>query len=181
MFSQNAGIQLLAGPQYSFATYGGGASYKTISNNDIRLGIVFGDFEKLSCGILFGKTQLQSQTTTETITSKIDLGYITLDVPITYNLDKAIKSIAIGPAMFLNTFNSQTTNNLVVRNSRMFKNTVLGIYGEITATGWTGDNLEVFPFAYLRSTIGGVENSDTNEKFNFHQMGLGLKINVLWF
>ena len=180
LFSQNAGIQLLVGPQYSITSFDDGASYSTLSNNDTRIGVVFGDFDKLSCGILFGKNRLQAQTTTENVTSQIELGYISIDVPITYKIGKAINTVAFGPAMLLNTYNSQTTNNLIVRNSRMFKSTVFGFYGEITTKGWTTDNLDLLPYVYWRSTIGGVENSETDEGLNFHQLGLGLKVNILW-
>jgi hypothetical protein len=62
----------------------------------------------------------------------------------------------------------------------MFKNTVFGVYGEITTKGWATDNLELLPYIYWRSTIGGVENSETDEGLNFHQLGLGVKFNILW-
>jgi len=180
LFSQNAGIQLLVGPQYSITSFADGASYRTLSNNDTRIGIVFGDLDKLSFGILFGKNRLQAQTTTETVTSQIELGYISIEVPITYKIGKAINTVAFGPSMLLNTYNSQTTNNLIVRNSRMFKNTVVGLYGEITTKGWSTDNLDLLPYVYWRSTIGGIENSETDEGLNFHQLGLGVKVNILW-
>lgn len=179
LLGQNAGFQLYVGPQYSFTTFSDRASYRTQSNNDTRIGVVFGDFDKLSCGILFGKNRLQAQTTTETVTSQIELGYISIDVPITYKIGKAINTVAFGPSMLLNTYNSQTTNNLIVRNSRMFKNTVFGLYGEITTKGWSTDKLDLLPYVYWRGTIG-VENSETDEGLNFHQLGLGLKVNILW-
>lgn len=180
LLSQNAGLQLTVGPQYSFTSFGDRASYRTLSNNDTRIGIVFGDLDKLSFGILFGKNRLQAQTTTETVTSQIELGYISIEVPITYKIGKAINTVAFGPSMLLNTYNSQTTNNLIVRNSRMFKNTVVGLYGEITAKGWSTDNLNLLPYMYWRSTIGGIENSETDEGLNFHQLGFGVKVNILW-
>ena len=180
LFSQNAGIQLLVGPQYSITSFSDQASYRTLSNNDTRIGVVFGNFDKLSCGILFGKYRLQAQTTTETVTSQIELGYISVDIPITHKIGKAINTVAIGPSMLLNTYNNQTTNNLIIRNSSMFKNTVVGFYGEITTKGWSTDKLDLLPYIYWRGTIGGVENSETDEGLNFHQLGFGIKVNILW-
>ncbi len=175
--AQNAGIELTNASQFSFIN---NTNYKTTSSNDTRLGLIFGDFESLSFGMFVGKNNFKSQTTTPMITSNIELNYVTLDLPLNYKFGKAINSISVGPSLYLNTYSSQTNNNLIVRNSKMFKGRVFGLYVEITTKGWTSNNAEILPFVFIRKTIGGIENEYTNENINLYQLGLGLKFKLIW-
>jgi hypothetical protein len=174
--SQNLGIDFLAGPQFSYLNYNKRSlDYKTISNNDLRFGISFGDFEKISSSVLIGKTNFKSQYTSEDITSNIEFGYTTIDVPIRYHFQKVINSISIGPSFLLRNYSSQTTNNLSVHNNRMFKPTVFAIYSEVVFKGWEISVGNINPFIFYRQSIGGVEESHTDESTNIHQFGMGLK------
>jgi hypothetical protein len=178
--SQNVGLQFHTGNKFSFCSYGGNQSYRTISNDDFRIGLTFGEFETVSCALLIGKNTIKSQTTNEIVTSTVELGYLCMELPVYYKVGKLINYIGIGPSLQINTFNRQESNNLIVRNSRMFKNNVLSLYGEITSKGIELGNFDIAPYLFFRSTVFGIENQNTDEAFNIHQLGVGAKFRILW-
>lgn len=179
--SQNLGFELLSGAQFSFLNYDSRKlDYKTISNNDFRVGVAFGDYNKLSSSIILGKSTLKSQYTSEDVTSTIELGYLTIDLPLRFNLGNSIESVSIGPSLLVKNYSSQSINNFVLRNNRMFKPTVLGIYSEVIFKGHDVSNTSINPYFFYRQTINGIEESFTNELTSIHQFGIGLRINIKW-
>lgn len=179
--SQNIGLEFQAGPQFTILNYNQQSlDYKTSSNNDLRIGVVFGDFGKLAGSILVSKSTLKSQFTSETITTNLEIGYTVIDAQIKYFISKSIESISLGPTFLLKNYSSQTINNLIVRNERMFSPTALAINTDISFKGWDLSTGKLNPYIFYRGTINGIETIGTNEKTNLYQFGLGVKMSLSW-
>ncbi len=180
------GFEFLAGPQFSYLNFSNNSlNYKTTSNNDVRVGLTIGDYEGFTGSILIGKNNFKSQYTNEDITSTIELGYTIIDVPLrysfaNYSLSDAVESASIGGSIWVRNYSSQITNDMIVRNSRMFQLNTLAVYGDIVFKGWDLDEGKVNPYIYFRQTLGGIEVWDTDEGSNFTQIGAGIKLSMIW-
>lgn len=179
--SQNIGLEFQAGPQFTFLNYNQQSlDYKSISNNDIRIGVAFGNFEKYTGSVLLSKSTIRSQYTDETITSNLEIGYTVIDVQFRYFISKGVQSISIGPTFLLRNYSSQTINNLVIRNNRMLSPTAIAINTDINFNGWDFSTGKLNPYIFFRGTINGIETMETDEKTNIYQFGLGVKMSLSW-
>jgi hypothetical protein len=180
LLSQNLGLELCTGTQFTNLNHSQISNYKTQSNHNYRIGIVFGNFDKITGSIIVGSNSFKSLYVSDIAISEIELSYTSIDIPLRIIFSKGIKSISIGPSFLTKNFSSQTTNNQQIRNDRMFRSNIFALNAEIAFKGWEIPSGEINPFIYYRQTFNGIEETTQNELTNFQQFGVGAKVYFLW-
>ena len=185
VLGQNIGLTVYNGLNFSALNMSKNTSidYKSNSNNDLRVGVVFGDQEGYSASILLSKLNVINAHTSEILTTKLALGYTVMDFQVRKTTNsKIFKSVALGPTVYLLNFADQRNNNLVVRNSRSLNKTIFGVNSQIDFKSWhLAQQIKCIPYIYYRVNLSNLE-SDTEgaDVLRLTTFGIGINTTLLW-
>lgn len=178
--SQDIAIQFYQGvakPMVSYKSDGNSLVYKASFGSDTRLGITAGNLNKLSFSLLLGASNISATHTNNDIVSTFTHSSLLVDVPIRYALEESpITSIAVGPSLGLLVASSQTTNGLPVRSESIFTPTNFSLVTELAFSGYSSDNLNIYPYFSYRMMMNSADNDGENLRLNCLSFGLRMDI-----
>lgn len=179
-FSQNVGIQFYQGvnkPIVSFKGDQGSLDYTSDFNSDTRIGLSFGDSNKVSGSVLFGASSSNSVAKTEDIVTSFSNSSLRIDALVRYSFPESfISSIAAGPSIGILMSSSQSINGLPVRSDELFSSTNFYLGGEIDFWGYTGERLNLHPYISYRMMLSNADLDSDDLKIN--EFSFGLRINI---
>ena len=103
--AQNVGIQFYQGvnkPLVSFSGDNGTLAYKSDFNSDTRIGVCFGNLQRISASALFGASSTKAIAMNDDIVTTFTNSSLRIDVPVRYAFPESfVSSIAVGPSLGL--------------------------------------------------------------------------------
>ena len=104
-FAQKVGVQFYQGVNKSLITFSGDngtLDYSSNFNSDTRLGVFFGDLQKISASTLFGASSVKAVAMNEDIVTTFTNSSLRIDIPVRYAFPKSfVSSVAVGPSVGL--------------------------------------------------------------------------------
>ncbi|MDG1756327.1 MAG: outer membrane beta-barrel protein [Bacteroidia bacterium] len=180
-YSQNFGFQFYQGVNKTLVSISGenvSPDYTSNFNSDTRLGVFYGDINKVSFSALVGASTTNAYATNDDISTSFTNSSLRIDLPVRYAFPKSfLNSIAVGPSIGLLMSSSQTVNGLPVRSEDLFSANNFYIVSEIDFTGYTSKKLNINPYVSYRLMLSNAEMDDDNLKINELSFGLRMDIN----
>lgn len=178
--AQGVGIQFYQGvskPMVSYKSGGNSLVYQSAFGSDTRLGIGVGDSNKISFALLLGANTVNSVYTSNNIISSFSHSSLLVDVPFRYSLKESpISSVSVGPSLGLLVASSQNTNGLPVRSESVFTPINYSLLTEIAISGYSTENLKIYPYVSYRIMLNSADNDGDNLKLNCLSFGLRIDI-----
>ena len=179
-FAQKVGIQFYQGvnkPLVSFSGDNNALDYSSNFNSDTRLGVFFGDLQKISASTLFGASSVKAVAMNEDIVTTFTNSSLRIDIPVRYAFPKSfVSSVAVGPSVGLMMSSSQTINGMPVRSEELFTATNFYVGGEIDFIGYSSDRLNLYPYVSYRMMLNNADIDTDNLKIN--ELSFGLRIDI---
>lgn len=179
-FAQKVGIQFYQGvnkPLVSFSGDNNALDYSSNFNSDTRLGVFFGDLQKISASTLFGASSVKAVAMNEDIVTTFTNSSLRIDIPVRYAFPKSfVSSVAVGPSVGLMMSSSQTINGMPIRSEELFTATNFYVGGEIDFIGYSSDKLNLYPYVSYRMMLNNADIDTDNLKIN--ELSFGLRIDI---
>lgn len=186
VFGQKVGIQFYQGlniPKVFYSGAAGAISYQSNVNSDSRVGIYFGDLNKLSVATLIGGSTVKATAKNDHVLTSFEQSSIRVDIPIRYAIppkdstkDFIIKSLALVPSYGFLTNAFQTVNGVENMADDFFNRTNFNLGLEIGFTGFSSDLLEIQPYVSYRFMLS---DADTDaDVLRINHLSLGLRIDI---
>jgi len=179
-FAQKVGIQFYQGvnkPLVSFSGDNNALDYSSNFNSDTRLGVFFGDLQKISASTLFGASSVKAVAMNEDIVTTFTNSSLRIDIPVRYAFPKSfVSSVAVGPSVGLMMSSSQTINGMPIRSEELFTATNFYVSGEIDFIGYSSDKLNLYPYVSYRMMLNNADIDTDNLKIN--ELSFGLRIDI---
>ena len=180
-YSQNFGFQFYQGvnkTQVSISGENVSPDYTSNFNSDTRLGVFYGDLNKVSFSALVGASTTNAYAKNDDISTSFTNSSLRIDLPVRYAFPESfVNSIAVGPSIGLLMSSSQTINGLPVKSEDLFSTNNFYIVSEIDFTGYTSKKLNINPYVSYRLMLSNAEMDDDNLKINELSFGLRMDIN----
>ena len=189
-FAQKFGIQFYQGvnkPLVSFSGSHGDLDYQSNYNSDTRIGVFYGNLNKLSVSTLIGASTVKAKAKNDDLTTSFSQSSLRVDIPVRYAIppvykqgkpnDFFISSVAIVPAYGFVTASSQSVNGLDSRTEELFNKTNLYLGTEINFIGYSSDHLAIHPYFSYRYMLSNADLDDDDLKIN--ELSLGLRIDII--
>jgi len=188
--AQNVGIQFYQGvnkPLVSFSGDNGTLDYKSDFNSDTRIGVFFGNLDKISASALFGASSTKAIAMNDDIVTTFTNSSLRIDVPVRYAFPESfVSSIAVGPSIGLLMSSSQTINGLPIRSDELFSSSNLYLGGEIDFKGYSSDkpsrprngtgSLYLHPYISYRMMLSNADLDSDNLKIS--ELSFGLRLDI---
>lgn len=183
LFSQSAGIQCNSGfgkPIVVFDAPNALVNYQSAMNNDNRLGIWVGDYDKISVGLLLGAFNVKANyVNPDGLASEFNHSSLLIDIPIRYALKNAfIKSASVGPCMNILMSSNQSINGKPNYSQDVFKSINWAIGCEISFKGYESNNFNLSPYMSYKHMINSADAIDDNESLKLHSFSLGMRCDI---
>ena len=179
-FAQKVGVQFYQGVNKSLITFSGDngtLDYSLNFNSDTRLGVFFGDLQKISASTLFGASSVKAVAMNEDIVTTFTNSSLRIDIPVRYAFPKSfVSSVAVGPSLGLMMSSSQTINGMPIRSEELFTATNFYVGGEIDFIGYSSDKLNLYPYVSYRMMLNNADIDTDNLKIN--ELSFGLRIDI---
>ena len=179
-FAQKVGFQFYQGvnkPLVSFTGDQGSLDYTTDFNSDTRIGVGFGDSNKITSSVLFGASSIRSVARNEDIVTSFTSSSLRIDALVRYSFPKSfISSVAAGPSVGILMSSSQDINGLPVRSDELFSSTNFYLGGEIDFWGYSGEGVHLHPYISYRMMLSNADLDADDLKIN--ELSFGLRINI---
>ena len=179
-FAQKVGVQFYQGvnkPLVTFSGDNGTLDYSSNFNSDTRLGVFFGDLQKISASTLFGASSVKAVAMNEDIVTTFTNSSLRIDIPVRYAFPKSfVSSVAVGPSVGLMMSSSQTINGMPIRSEELFTATNFYVSGEIDFIGYSSDKLNLYPYVSYRMMLNNADIDADNLKIN--ELSFGLRIDI---
>ena len=179
-FAQKVGVQFYQGVNKSLITFSGDngtLDYSSNFNSDTRLGVFFGDLQKISASTLFGASSVKAVAMNEDIVTTFTNSSLRIDIPVRYAFPKSfVSSVAVGPSLGLMMSSSQTINGMPIRSEELFTATNFYVGGEIDFIGYSSDKLNLYPYVSYRMMLNNADIDTDNLKIN--ELSFGLRIDI---
>ena len=179
-FAQKVGVQFYQGVNKSLITFSGDngtLDYSSNFNSDTRLGVFFGDLQKISASTLFGASSVKAVAMNEDIVTTFTNSSLRIDIPVRYAFPKSfVSSVAVGPSVGLMMSSSQTINGMPIRSEELFTATNFYVGGEIDFIGYSSDKLNLYPYVSYRMMLNNADIDTDNLKIN--ELSFGLRIDI---
>ena len=174
------GIQFYQGvnkPLVSFSGDNGSLDYKSDFNSDTRLGVYFGDLQKISASALFGASSTKAIAMNDDIVTTFTTSSLRIDLPVRYAFPESfVSSIAVGPSIGLLMSSSQTINGMPIRSEELFSTSNFYLGGEIDFKGYSGEKLNIYPYFSYRMMLNNADLDSDNLKIN--ELSFGLRLDI---
>ena len=189
-YAQKVGIQFYQGinkPMVSFSGAQGELDYQSNYNSDTRIGVFYGDLNKLSVSTLIGASTVKATAKNDDLTTSFSQSSLRVDIPVRYAIppiykrgvanDFFISSVAVVPSYGFVTASSQSVNGLDSRTEELFNKTNFYLGTEINFIGYTSDHLAIHPYISYRYMLSNADLDDDDLKINELSLGLRMDIN----
>jgi hypothetical protein len=181
--SQNAGIQFNTGfgkPIVMFDAPNSTVNYQSAMNNDTRLGVFVGDYDKVSFALLFGMFNVNANyVNADGLSSEFQSSNLIIDLPFRYAFkDGFVKSMSLGPCMYVLMSSSQSINGKPVYNDRMFNPINWGLGAEIAIKGYEGESFCLSPYVNYKQMLTSADAANSNESLKMHSISFGLRCDI---
>lgn len=181
--AQNAGIQFNTGfgkPIVIYDAPNSTVSYQSAMNNDTRLGVFIGDYSKISFALLFGIYNVNANYVSEDgLSSEFQSSNLIIDMPLRYAFKEGfIKSLSLGPYMYVLMSSNQSINGKPVYNDRMFNPINWGLGAELTIKGYEGESFCLSPYINYKQMLTSADAVNSNESLKMHSISFGLRCDI---
>lgn len=183
LYSQNAGIQFNTGfgkPIVMFDAPNSTVSYQSAMNNDTRLGVFVGEYDKVSFALLFGLFNVNANyVNVDGLATEFQSSNLIIDMPLRYAFkDGFIKSLSLGPCMYVLMSSNQSINGKPVFNDRMFNPINWGLGAELTIKGYESESFCLSPYINYKQMLTSADAVNSNESLKMHSISFGLRCDI---
>jgi len=189
-FAQKVGIQFYQGvnkPLVSFSGAQGELEYQSNYNSDTRIGVFYGNLNKLSVSTLIGVSTVKATAKNDDLTTSFSQSSLRVDIPVRYAIpptykqgkpnDFFISSVALVPSYGFVTASSQSVNGLDSRTEELFNKTNFYLGTEINFLGYSSDHLTIHPYISYRYMLSNADLDSDDLKIN--EFSLGLRMDII--
>ena len=183
-FAQISGIQFNTGfgkPIVIFDAPNSSVSYQSEMNNDTRIGVYIGKYDKVSVAFLLGLFNVNANyLNIDGLATEFKSSNLVIDLPMRYAYQAGlIKSISIGPCMYLMMNSSQSINGKPVFNDKVFNSINWGLGAELNFKGYESKSLCLSPYINYKQMLSSADAVNDNESLKMHSISIGVKVDIL--